>query len=444
MANQLVALRANGLFGHLNHELDFSSSTGITILHGPNGTGKSTLLRIVNEVSLHLPATLLTVPCRSIEFEFTNGQTLTIRPVDDELRYTLKSGRTTRFRWSLSRDVFVDNLYSIARAIRDDYGGRRITMMMRRNNEKLMFDYAAALVRGTSDAAFEYREYLKQGDFVDTPDWLVELWADTRAHLIEDQRLVRTVLPLVGSDEDEGRRVVTEFADELSEKIWLVLAQYGEVSQQLDRTFPTRVIAALAGSRRPRAKRLLRELEEIETRRTALREAGLLEESAASVGFEESELDRRDIRSVLDVYIKDTRKKLKVFDELLAKITLLEQLLAEHFRTIRLDASKQEGFALQSIGRSRKPLDPSLLSSGEQHLLVLFYTLLFRSPGRDSFVMIDEPEISLHPAWQLKFVSSLERILANTGGRVVLATHSPQILGQHWREAQALTLSPGE
>lgn len=79
------------------------------------------------------------------------------------------------------------------------------------------------------------------------------------------------------------------------------------------------------------------------------------------------------------------------------------------------------------------------LSSGEQHELVLFHHLLFEV-RRDSLVLIDEPEISLHVAWQTSFLSDLDKINRLLGVHFLLATHSPSIISDRWD----LTVGLGE
>jgi predicted ATP-binding protein involved in virulence len=72
------------------------------------------------------------------------------------------------------------------------------------------------------------------------------------------------------------------------------------------------------------------------------------------------------------------------------------------------------------------------LSSGEQHLFVLFYSLLFRTKP-NTFVLFDEPETSLHITWQNRFIDDLLQIIDNIDGLTTLiATHSPNLIAHHW------------
>src|SRR5690349_23978347 len=75
-----------------------------------------------------------------------------------------------------------------------------------------------------------------------------------------------------------------------------------------------------------------------------------------------------------------------------------------------------------------RPIDVESLSSGEQHELVLLFDLIFRVE-KNTLVLIDEPELSLHPDWQMRFVEDLIAIAKNSEFDAVLATHSPYIIG---------------
>ena len=46
-------------------------------------------------------------------------------------------------------------------------------------------------------------------------------------------------------------------------------------------------------------------------------------------------------------------------------------------------------------------------------------------PG--SVLLIDEPEISLHPTWQRGLVAALNNIISQYDAQVILATHSLEI-----------------
>lgn len=67
-------------------------------------------------------------------------------------------------------------------------------------------------------------------------------------------------------------------------------------------------------------------------------------------------------------------------------------------------------------------------SSGETQLLYGFSSIL-RYACDDSIIFIDEPEVSLHPAWQIRYVGLLKKALvAVKNCHLIIATHSHFIL----------------
>ena len=73
----------------------------------------------------------------------------------------------------------------------------------------------------------------------------------------------------------------------------------------------------------------------------------------------------------------------------------------------------------------------AVLSSGEQHLLYLYFHLIFLTQP-DTLVMIDEPELSMNVVWQRNFLKDLQRIIELRKFDVLIATHSPQIIHDKW------------
>jgi Predicted ATPase len=67
------------------------------------------------------------------------------------------------------------------------------------------------------------------------------------------------------------------------------------------------------------------------------------------------------------------------------------------------------------------------LSAGEKQILGKVFPL-FINEMRDKVILMDEPEESLHPSWQINLVPVLRRCAKENNCQFILATHSPQII----------------
>lgn len=74
-----------------------------------------------------------------------------------------------------------------------------------------------------------------------------------------------------------------------------------------------------------------------------------------------------------------------------------------------------------SSGRNTIPLES--LSSGEKQLLQLLLECLAAGPNP---VLIDEPELSLHVDWQNQLIHNMR--VVNNSAQLIMATHSPEIM----------------
>ena len=130
-------------------------------------------------------------------------------------------------------------------------------------------------------------------------------------------------------------------------------------------------------------------------------------------------------------FIHDSREKISVYSKLAEKLTLLREIInvESGYSDKELHFNQEVGAYFVSTDSGRRiPL--SKLSSGEKNNFILFYELIFEvEPG--SLVLIDEPEISLHVAWQQKFIDELDGICRLRNLQAVVATHSPDIVSDH-------------
>ena len=106
------------------------------------------------------------------------------------------------------------------------------------------------------------------------------------------------------------------------------------------------------------------------------------------------------------------------------------------FEILELDVklseiSKDENSMPIFTDSSGKKFGINELSSGEKQLFLRTLAIKMLEP-ENSIIMIDEPELSLHPKWQQKIIDVYKKIGKNN--QIILATHSPHILGSVEKE----------
>lgn len=119
-------------------------------------------------------------------------------------------------------------------------------------------------------------------------------------------------------------------------------------------------------------------------------------------------------------------EKLEYYKDLLPKVRLFSKNVQQkRFADKTIRVSPQHGLRIESDNGDILRAD--MLSTGEQNQLVLLYDLIFKTP-KGSILLIDEPESSLHVAWQNDFVDDMQNIARQKGLQIVIATHSPIIV----------------
>lgn len=116
------------------------------------------------------------------------------------------------------------------------------------------------------------------------------------------------------------------------------------------------------------------------------------------------------------------------FDTVLAAIN-------DYLPAIKL-VRADRGFSVENIAGDR--IDEAMISSGEaefiaQAIEVLVYS---RSELANKILLLDEPDVHLHPDLQARFAQFIEKVAIEKSLKVVLATHSTAILSGFSAEAE--------
>lgn len=428
------------LFGIFDHDIPLNTNEHITIIHGPNGYGKTKLLTMVNAVFSSRYHDLRLVPFKDFSIYFDDRGKLCLKKKkgnDVDKRVKISNGGQLIFEFSKpsTKPKTFEIKTSITRGLPLPLSMiERMIPALKRIGTSTWLHVPTQEKLSYSDVVTNYGNRLPSSflspEGKNGPVWLKKIRDSIDIHFIETQRLLSiSAEGRMSEYEEHSQMVLTvlNYSEELAEAIQSKLAEYGSLSQSLDRDFPTRLFKEKR-AKEPTIEELKTKLKELEEKRSSLISAGFLDK--------EKEIDFKELRkiddtniNVLSIYIEDVKKKLSVFDDLTARIDLLLQIINSRFLHKQLSINKKDGFVFTTS--EGKKLRPTSLSSGEQHELVILYEMLFKV-GPDSLILIDEPELSLHVAWQQQFLEDLEKVTKLVGFDVLIATHSPQIINDRW------------
>ena len=440
---RIKQVSVNGLFGIFDHVIPLNDDERITIVHGPNGFGKTAILRVLNGFFNSRYSVVRTIPFSNFRVEFDNGSSVEIVKSSDtseklrkkdDINFKFYDNNSEPLSFSLKGkqhpseiDFPIDMLEDIIPDI------RRVSSKVWRylpTGENLSINEVIERFQDILPPKIKSKE---------EPEWLENLKNNIHVRLIESQRLLN-VVPSRSSRLYSGTPsmlpTVSAYSDELAQNIQSKLAEYATTSQSLDRTFPSRVIKQQLSTDLT-DEQLRHQLDELETIRSRLIEVGLLDKDENSDFQIQSQVIDESTKNLLSVYVEDVEKKLSVFDEIASKIELLRKILNNKFAYSykEMNFNKEKGFVFKTLYHplpsNIETLSPTDLSSGEQHELVLLYELLFKVE-RDSLVLIDEPELSLHVGWQVQFLKDLQEITKLADLDILMATHSPDIIQDRW------------
>jgi len=121
--------------------------------------------------------------------------------------------------------------------------------------------------------------------------------------------------------------------------------------------------------------------------------------------------------------VGDVQKK--VFDEINEIFGILDI-------DVKIEDISQDGRNIPIFKNSAgEKFDINELSSGEKQLFLRTLAIKMLNP-ENSIILIDEPELSLHPKWQQRIIDVYRKIGKNN--QIIIATHSPHILGSVRKE----------
>lgn len=434
---RIESISITGLFGYQDQVLHFEEREP-TILTGANGSGKTQVLKLIQAIIRLNLSQLIRLPFSKARLTLSDQTTLSAELLQSHsgegklLKVSCKAPGSRQHLEEIPESRIFElekeqlTQASLADTIGQDlysFGGQRLTFaeVQQRHPELTEVRIPSGRKRngfGHSMPIYRFEASTK--------------WPDISCILIDTKRLdARLLLDRQLSTYSHrvnrmGSRRIAEYLTKIEEQVDRARRRAIRENQQADSSFASR---ALNDAQKYINEKLLREkYASLVERSEALADNGL------HFGDSPPELKSKKLvpteKRILSVFLDDWDRRMRPLEPVNRKIEIFRQVLDRKL-AVSFKKTISQGSRIRFVDSYGDFINVDHLSSGEQHLVALFTQLLFDTE-QESIVLIDEPEISLHPAWQHEITSDLHLIQQHNGSQWILATHSPSIVNSRW------------
>ena len=426
----ITGVEIENLFGRYDYDLkiprtESNNVSQIGIIYGDNGTGKTTILRLL----FHLlsPANdrehrtfLAQVPFSRFSVTFSDKIKISVVREDPNFTGPYNITLTKAGRSALTAEIDLDKDGSVivppeGERILNEIDNRQLSIFLLSDDRMLQSD------ESENDLEERYREEIRYSELVG----LSRRIAPNRRDVALRQSLERTTTWL-------RRRLIQKSTRGEAEAQQI----YPSIIERLNKLGvpPTQDYEAERNS-------LIQALKDLDKRSHLIAKFGLISKVDVKP-FIKGLTDTSQrllpfVAQVVSPFIDGQKVRLDALEELYGPLDRFVTRINGFFVDKKIDLKAGEGISILSDSGIR--LDPENLSSGEKQLLLLFCNVLTSSESASLFI-IDEPEISLNVKWQRRLVDALVDITSGSQCQFLLATHSIELLSKH--RNQVIKLNP--
>ena len=409
-------LQIDGLYDLYNYDISFDDEreNQMTILTGPNGYGKTTILKILSSLKSKSLYYFYVIKFHEIKISFSDASILDItqsyKPEPETEKNSDRKGsleKEVRFIWHKADgqvfSQFAYNRTNIRKALRSF----RFLISVRGEE----FDDLSS--REKEEALLNNEEFNEQiANANGQSQFLMQLEA-IRTYYIPSNRIYNE------AHEENDELPIEKIRKALMAELTRAQRDFLLYSQQVDSKFIKSLLVACDVECSEESYRKLKE--EVEER------MGMLVGYQLTSKVEIPEFNEGN-KNVLFAYLNGLKEKFGKYSSTLNKMNLFKEMLtSKRFANKSIIFSPRHGFIIKS--NNGEFLNEYQLSSGEQNEIVMLYRLVYEVPDY-GLLLIDEPENSLHVAWQKMIVDDLTRIASVKKLQIIIATHSPSIVSK--------------
>lgn len=399
-----------GLFHLYNYDIPFSGDSLVSVITGPNGYGKTTILTMLSRLAGGQLYYFYMLPFGRIRLSLSDGSEIVI--IQDQVKLDevvhgdkrVTQELEVRFSWRAEGRETCSFLLN-PKIIREAY--RRV--MYRMSSDQ----------RSSSDIQSRTfaRQVMSSVPFYDN----IARTIGQEQFLLRLNSLSVVFVPAnrIYKDEDAGERSMTpleQASQELKDTLKKAQLEYYYASQQSDSELMDTLL---------RSEVKFGEAEYKERALKITEFAGRLAEFGFMGKPRIQPYSEKDAR-ILSTYIVEMERKLSVYRPIMEKLTLFSDLLkSKSFADKSIMVSPN--FGIRARTSANDVIDLDVLSSGEKNEIMLLYRFIFTVPD-NAILLLDEPENSLHVVWQRMLIEDILKIAPIKNLQVIIATHSSRIV----------------
>lgn len=450
---RLKNFKATNVHGYLN--FDFPFQERLTFLIGINGTGKTSVLKLI--LGLISPSFnyLSAIDFETAELTCVNGsdhvQIRAYKGADLEIILELQvnekkfDGKLAKSTFLINETEFVpEEIDEKQRVIIELFNQQEIVKEIKKLTTPLFLGLDRRVYEGQQiDRQRQTYSYKRRYRTFPLNDPLNISLMEIQEVIFDYVRLIASQQPKI--NEEFKNKILLQSFEFLDNQEINILKDFKELKEKRKKALDAFENLKIGGFA-DHVNKFFDLLEEVlkKIRENTSSKVASAKNSKINIGDESFDLDKVDIMSIQKWY--SNQPQLKRINELIDYDQAYQKEIENLYRPIQQTKEIINKFFLESKkellidsqgelsvkftnGKDAKIYE---LSSGEKQIVTMLGHLIFfeekynKEPG---IFIIDEPELSLHLAWQEIFVNSI--LEASPKTQFILATHAPAIVGQY-------------